>query len=79
MEGDMPDEGEEDFDFDTPPLPGTPVFVEVLALGCGGYRDYFGDYDCRHNYTWLCEDCPILNAPTRIESDPDDAEGSEID
>ena len=31
---------------------------EIVALGCGGYRTWEGDYDCKHPYDWPCDDCP---------------------
>ena len=35
-------------------------FKVILERGCGGYQDYFGEYDCRHKYEWSCDDCPIV-------------------
>jgi hypothetical protein len=33
-------------------------YWEVVNRGCGGYRDYWGEYDCKHPYDWTCDDCP---------------------
>lgn len=41
------------------PLPGSKGYKRVLDRGCGGTKDYYGEFDCCHNYPWYCEDCPI--------------------
>ena len=33
-------------------------YWKIVNCGCGGYRDYWGEYDCRHDYAWACDDCP---------------------
>jgi len=33
-------------------------YKSVVDAGCGGYRDYWGEYYCRHNYDWTCDECP---------------------
>lgn len=35
-------------------------YQEILNDGCGGYHDYWGDFDCEHGYEWTCDDCPIV-------------------
>jgi hypothetical protein len=45
---------------DRAPQHGTRRYIKVLEAGCGGYRDYWGEFDCRHNYPWTCDDCPIV-------------------
>lgn len=40
-----------------PPKKGKKYW-EIVNRGCGGYRDYWGEYDCRHPYDWTCDDCP---------------------
>ena len=34
-------------------------YKEIVLRGCGGYRDYWGDFDCHHKYDWDCDDCPV--------------------
>jgi len=33
-------------------------YKDIVSRGCGCYRDYFGEFDCRHKYDWTCDDCP---------------------
>lgn len=42
-----------------PPEPGSAGYIRVVARGCAGHFDYYGDFDCGHEYSWRCEDCPI--------------------
>jgi hypothetical protein len=34
-------------------------YWEIVNRGCGGTRDYWGEYDCKHPYNWTCDDCPV--------------------
>lgn len=46
---------------DIPPTsPHGRKWKAILKLGCGGSRDYWGEYDCDHGYTWSCDYCPIV-------------------
>ena len=47
--------------YKSPPIVGTEKYKEILESGCGGYRDYWGEFDCDHPYEWACDDCPIVN------------------
>ncbi|WP_175969645.1 hypothetical protein [Burkholderia sp. BCC0322] len=40
------------------PKQGTPGYARVVARGCGGSRDYWGEFDCDHAHPWTCDDCP---------------------
>lgn len=42
------------------PKKGTKGYDRVVNRGCGGYRDYWGEYDCDHGYGWGCDYCPWL-------------------
>lgn len=42
------------------PKKGTKGYDRVVSRGCGGYRDYWGEYDCDHGYGWGCDHCPWL-------------------
>lgn len=50
--------------FDTflsdPPNPDTKRWQQIIDAGCGGTRDYWGEFDCTHRYEWACDDCPIV-------------------
>lgn len=50
--------------FDTtltdPPFDGSKRYIEILNAGCGGHRDYWGEFDCLHGYQWSCDECPIV-------------------
>ena len=35
------------------PAPGTKRYIQIVADGCGGHYDYFGEFDCSHGYTWI--------------------------
>lgn len=35
-------------------------YIRIVARGCGGTRDYWGEYDCTHRYPWTCGECPIV-------------------
>lgn len=42
------------------PEPSSKGWQRVIARGCGLYRDEMnGDYDCTHDYTWACDECPV--------------------
>jgi len=59
----------------TVPKRGSKKYNAVLALGCGGYYDAWnGDYDCKHEYSWLCDDCPIVDDKYRQEQEVDHEE-----
>lgn len=45
-----------------PPKEGSRRWHKIIKAGCGGTRDYWGEYDCSHNYDWACDDCPIVRA-----------------
>jgi hypothetical protein len=55
------------------PKRGTRRYKAVLDAGCGGKYDYWGEFDCDHEYDWTCDDCPI-NAEHHYQ-----AHGKEID
>ena len=40
-----------------PPKKGKKYW-EIVNRGCGGHRDYFGEFDCQHPYGWSCDECP---------------------
>lgn len=42
------------------PKKGSKGYDRVVNRGCGGYRDYWGEYDCDHGYGWGCDHCPWL-------------------
>lgn len=44
-----------------PPEVGARGYIRVVERGCGGTRDYWGDFDCSHGYGWTCDNCPWLN------------------
>lgn len=47
------------------------IIERIVNRGCGGYNDYFGDFDCSHKYEWYCEDCP-MNDQYAVEKLSDD-------
>lgn len=55
-----------------PPWPGTKYYENIIKAGCGGHRDYWGDFDCSFDYPWGCDDCPIL-----VDKHKDDDEDPE--
>ena len=40
------------------PKKGSSRYKSVVNTGCGGVVDYWGEYDCTHEYDWTCDDCP---------------------
>lgn len=42
------------------PAKNSAGWQRVVLRVCGGHRDYFGEYNCAHGYTWTCEECPWL-------------------
>lgn len=47
------------------------IIDRIVSRGCGGYSDYFGDFDCSHKYEWYCEHCP-MNDQYTVEKLSDD-------
>jgi len=46
---------------DNPPTRGTKTYWRLVERGCGGHKIETMDgteYDCRHKYPWICEQCP---------------------
>lgn len=41
-----------------PPKEGSRKYKAIVKLGCGGYFDYYGEFDCGHYYEWECDYCP---------------------
>jgi len=37
---------------------GSRRWKEVVKLGCGGYYDREGEFNCGHDYNWDCDYCP---------------------
>ena len=48
-------------------------YKEILKDGCGGYHDYWGEFDCEHGYEWLCDDCPIVIEMYKIRKKTNDS------
>jgi ATP-grasp domain, R2K clade family 3 len=46
---------------------GTKAYDRILAEGCKGTRDYWGEYDCE--YSWTCDNCPIVTSKYEPEED----------
>lgn len=41
-----------------PKNPKSRKYRRIVNRGCGGSRDYWGEYSCDHVYDWICEECP---------------------
>lgn len=43
---------------------GSKGYLRVLARGCGSYQSNHPldpvEYDCGHEYGWVCDDCPFV-------------------
>lgn len=48
-----------------PKNPRSRKWRRIVNRGCGGYRDYWGEYDCHHGYDWTCDDCPVCQESQR--------------
>ncbi len=61
----------------TPRDPNSQNYRKVVKHGCGGSRDYWGEFDCDHLYEWSCDECPIVDnmyrtkQPEKKEEDGD--------
>lgn len=33
-------------------------YKRIVNRGCGGYYDYWGEFDCSYDYDWTCDNCP---------------------
>lgn len=51
-----------------PPDPGTKQYERIVAAGCLGRRDYWGEYDC--DYSWTCEECPVFQSAQDPDEEP---------
>jgi hypothetical protein len=49
------------------PEDGSRGYIRIVARGCGGSVDYFGEASCDHGYTWTCEECPVLREQWKQE------------
>ena len=42
------------------PEVGSRGYIRVVDRGCSTTEDRDGDTRCDHDYTWNCEDCPVV-------------------
>jgi hypothetical protein len=54
-----------------PKNPKSRKYKRIVNRGCGGTRDYWGEYDCLHKYDWTCDECPWRKANEKyIDTEP---------
>ena len=46
---------------------GSRRWKEVLKIGCGGYYDPDGEFECEHDYEWDCGYCPCFITYQRLK------------
>lgn len=51
----------------------SPGYKRVVARGCLGTTDYWGEADCI--YGWTCEECPVLREQWRQEDQQNEEVG----
>lgn len=44
--------------------PNEKTYIRIVAAGCQGTRDYWGEFDC--GYRWTCDECPVCVEAERL-------------